>query len=407
MNPKEKLAALQKACQDIVNGAKAAERELTDEEVTLLETKSSEALELKGKIERSEKSAALMESIGGMKSDSEPSSTEPTAGQAKSLGEHFAKAIGQDGFASLKSRGRTVEAPEFKANTDPNTVGSAFGAVVTDVDRTIVQAYRRPVVSDLLGVGTINGSSITYYVEGAVEGAFATVAEGGQKPQIHVINPTAVTDALKKIAAWFDTSDEMIEDVPFMVSEINNRGTYLLSLAEEAQLLSGDGTGSNLTGLLNRSGVQVVTQASTGFTGESAQDAVFRALTAVQTATGLTADGIIINPADYQALRLSKDANGQYFGGGFFSGEYGNGGLSFQPPLWGVPTVVSAAVPAKTVVVGAFKAAATVYRKGGVRVESTNSDLGKFTKNIVTTRIEERLALAARIPSAVVKVVLS
>jgi HK97 family phage major capsid protein len=406
VNPKEKLAALQKACQDIVNGAKAAERELTDEEVSLLETKSGEALELKGKIERSEKSAALMESIGGMKSEVEATDTTP-AGQAKSLGEHFAKAIGESGFASLKSRGRTVEAPEFKANTDPNTVGSAFGAVVTDVDRTIVQAYRRPVVSDLLGVGTINGSAITYYVEGAVEGAFATVAEGGQKPQIHVINPTAVTDALKKIAAWFDTSDEMIEDVPFMVSEINNRGTYLLSLAEEAQLLSGDGTGSNLTGLLNRSGVQVVTQASTGFTGESAQDAVFRALTAVQTATGLTADGIIINPADYQALRLSKDANGQYFGGGFFSGEYGNGGLSFQPPLWGVPTVVSAAVPAKTVVVGAFKAAATVYRKGGVRVESTNSDLGKFTKNIVTTRIEERVALAARIPSAVVKVVLS
>ena len=56
--------------------------------------------------------------------------------------------------------------------------------------------------------------------------------------------------------------------------------------------------------------------------------------------------------------------------------------------------------------VGAFRAAATVYRKGGVRVESTNSDLGKFTKDIVTTRIEERIALAVRVPSAVVKVTL-
>jgi len=39
-----------------------------------------------------------------------------------------------------------------------------------------------------------------------------------------------------------------------------------------------------------------------------------------------------------------------------------------------------------------------------VRVESTNSDLGKFTSNIITTRVEERVALAARIPSAVVEV---
>jgi HK97 family phage major capsid protein len=139
---------------------------------------------------------------------------------------------------------------------------------------------------------------------------------------------------------------------------------------------------------------------------DSAQDALFRAITKVQTATGLPADGIIINPADYQKLRLSKDANDQYFGGGFFSGQYGNGGVISQPPLWGMTTVVTAAVAAGTAVVGAFKQAGTVYRKGGVRVESTNSDLGKFTSNIITTRIEERVALAVRIPLAIVKVTL-
>lgn len=208
---------------------------------------------------------------------------------------------------------------------------------------------------------------------------------------------------MKKIAGWWDTSDEMIEDLPFMVSEINNRGLYLLALAEENQLLNGDGTGSNLQGILLRSGIQTVTQA---VSPDSAQDAIFRAITAVQTATGLSADAILINPADYQALRLAKDSNGQYFGGGYFYGEYGVGGVVQTPPLWGKTTIVTAAVPAKTVVVGALKAAASVYRKGGIRVESTNSDLGKFTKDITTTRIEERLALAVRIPSAIVKVTL-
>jgi len=58
-------------------------------------------------------------------------------------------------------------------------------------------------------------------------------------------------------------------------------------------------------------------------------------------------------------------------------------------------------------VVGAFEASTTVYRKGGVRVESTNSHSDDFTNNLITTRIEERVALANRIPAATVKVTLS
>lgn len=405
MNLKEQRATALTAAQAIVEAAKG--RDMTEDETATLEARVTEVKALDGRIAAAAKGAELINSIGGLRADEEIQSPNDDA-PAKSLGEHFVKSVGQREFVNLKQRGGySVSAPEYKAATDPQTVPSVFAPVLTEFDRNIVRAYRRASVADLLGSGTIAGNAITYPVEGAVEGAFTTVAEGGQKPQLHIGDPTTITDSLKKIAAWWDTSDEMVEDLPFWVSEVNNRGLYLLSMFEEAQLLNGNGTGTNLTGLLNRSGIQTVTQASTGFTGEGPQDAIFRGLTAVQTATGLTADGIIINPADYQTLRLSKDANGQYFGGGFFSGEYGNGGVTFQPPLWGVNTVVSAAVPAKTVVVGAFQAAATVYRKGGVRVESTNSDLGKFTKNLITTRIEERIALAVRIPTAVVKITLS
>jgi hypothetical protein len=83
-------------------------------------------------------------------------------------------------------------------------------------------------------------------------------------------------------------------------------------------------------------------------------DLIFKAITAVQEVTGFAADGIVINPADYQAIRLSKDSNGQYFGGGFFAGQYGNGGIMQNPSLWGLRTVVSASIPKGTVVVGAF-----------------------------------------------------
>jgi HK97 family phage major capsid protein len=193
----------------------------------------------------------------------------------------------------------------------------------------------------------------------------------------------------------------MTEDLDFYVSEINNRLIYLLGVFEEQQLLNGAGTGTTVTGLLNRSGIQTETGASL----VDNADAVFRAITKVTTGSGLDADGIVIHPTDYQAFRLKKDAN-QYYGGGFFNGEYGVGGIPMRPPLWGLPTVVTPAIAAGTVLVGAFKQSATVYRKGGVRVESTNSHASDFTSNLVTTRVEERVALACRVPAGFVKLTL-
>jgi HK97 family phage major capsid protein len=322
-----------------------------------------------------------------------------------SLGEHFIKGVGEDGLSRLKTSGASVAVkewrPEVKAASDPNLIPAAMAPWLTTYDRTVVRAFRRPVVSDLLGTGTLGAGSnaVSYFVEGAIEGAFATVAENGLKPSLHAADPTTRTDALKKIAGILTFSDEMVEDAAFWVSEINERGLYLLALAEENQLLNGAGTGSTVLGLLNR-GIQTETAAN----NTDNADALFRAMTKVQTATGLMADGVVINPTDYQRLRLAKDANNQYMGGGFFQGQYGNGSMDWQPPLWGLRTVVSPAVAAGTALVGAFQAASTVYRKGGVRVESTNSHDEDFAYNRVRTRIEERVALAVRIPSAFVAV---
>lgn len=401
MNLKQMRAAALKAAQDIIAKARSESRDLTVEEAAEVDAKFAEIDDLDAKIKSAEESQDRFDRIAALTQDGQ----DPRGGDApaKSLGEHFVKSVGAEGFARLKLGGK-VDAPEFKAATDTNVTGGPDGPYtdwLVDVDKTLVRPFRqRPVVADLLGAGTISGTTIKYFVElpNPTEGAFATVAETAQKPQMHHLAPTPTTDSLTKIAGWWDNSDEMVEDLPFMVTEINNRGLYLLSMTEEQQLLNGTGTGTDLLGLLNRSGVQVQEFA------DNPQDTLYRGITKVQTATGLTADGVMINPADYQALRLSKDANGQYFGGGFFTGQYGVNGILENPPLWGLRTIVTAAAPAGTAVVGAFKAAATVYRKGGVRVESTNSDQGKFTLNVITTRIEERIALAVRVPSAIVKV---
>ena len=403
----EQRDGLVKKAQGIIAGRKGAGEDLSDEDRTALADYKSQIDDLNEKITKANADAkiiAAFEKVAPGEQSVDPSGEETPGDAPKSLGEHFLKHAG-DMLRDSKGSRISISAPEFKAAADSHvltgwTAGTPF---LTDYDRTVVQTFRpQTTIADLLGKGSISGNAISYLVEGAREGAFNTVAEDGAKPQMHYVNPTAVVDALKKIAGFIKLTDEFLEDAPFLKSEIDGRLLYDLVWFEEQQLLNGDGTGQNALGLLNRSGIQ--TEAGTSLADNP--DSIFRAITKVSTASGLRADGVVINPTDYQALRLAKDGNDQYYGGGFFAGQYGQGGIPDNPPLWGLRTVVTPAIAAGTVLVGAFSQAATLYRKGGVRVEATNSHDTDFTNNLVTIRAEERVALAVRRPLGLVKVTL-
>lgn len=257
------------------------------------------------------------------------------------------------------------------------------------------------VVRDLLGAESISGNALTYFVEAnAIEGATGLVAEGAQKHQISFNDPTPVTEALAKIASFYKESDELLEDYAWLASSFDNRALYEHMLKVNGVLLNGVKATDGIEGILNRSGIGSIAQAPTA-------DNIFKAIMQVTTDTGFDADALVINPADYQTLRLAKDANsGQYYGGGYFYGPYGNGELDRYPSIWGLRTVVTPAIASGTVLVGAFKQGASVISKAGsgLRVEVTNSDTDDFQRNIVTVRVEERLALAVRYPKAFVKI---
>ena len=76
------------------------------------------------------------------------------------------------------------------------------------------------------------------------------------------------------------------------------------------------------------------------------------------------------------------------------------------PPLWGLTTVVTPAIKAGTVLAGAFKDA-TLFRKGGVRVDAANTNVDDFEHNLVTLRAEERIALKVPRPSAFAEIKIS
>lgn len=340
-----------------------------------IETKTAE-------IEQAEKKASLLNLIGTKKEEDTAMETR----QAATLGDAFVEHIKANPVGARFS----VIAPEFKTYSDVQKTPTTSGvsAYATTYDRTIVEAPRTPlVVRDLFGAETISGSTLVYLVEGAIEGAPAVTNEGAKKPQVHFADPTPKTVSLAKIACHIKESDEYVNDYAFLASAINGRLLYQHGLVVQNKLIYD---------LCNTTGIQTDDDTWTsGTTAAGLADLILKGAMDVQEDSGFPADGIIINPADWYNLRIAKDGEYRYYGGGFF-------GSQNVPNLWGIPVCVSTAVSSGTIIVGAFKACASVVTNGGVRVEATNTDQDDFVKNLMTIRCEERLALAVRRPAGFV-----
>ena len=397
MSKKEELAQLKSKLADLTERIEADDQEAITEGVKLkgeIEAKEAE-------IKTAEQKAGLLNLIGNKEKEDNSMEEKKTA---RSLGENFVQNIPEHG------KKFSISAPEFKAYNDPLAVGTVASpqvprALVTDIDKNIVQeVLPETFLRSLFGSETISGNALTYFVEGAIESntsggqsayGFDVTSEGAAKPQISFADPTAVTVALDKLAAFIKETDEYIEDAPFLVSAINGRLLNYLRLREEDYLL---------TKLKAASITADTTSWANSATASEIADLIFAKIMKVQEDSGFPADAIVMNPKTWQILRLGK-MNNQYVGGGYFADGQGK-------QLWGVPVYLSsfAAAPvsgsaAGEIFVGAFKACASVVGKGGVAVEATNTDQDDFIKNRMTIRCEERLTLAVRRPAGFVKIV--
>ena len=373
MNLTERLAEAREELAGVKAAVEGGEKGADELSAAIERVKDAQA-----RLDAAEEAAGLLERLGGEKSA-------PAEKEEKEM----AKTIGE--LAAERVKGQSVHekfsvGAEFKAAANMLTPESISGALTTYDTNLVLQPRERLVLEDLFGSETISGNALTYYVEGNYDqfsqGMPGVVEEGVAKPKVSFSDPLPVTVPLTKIAAHYKESDEIIEDAPWLVSSINNRGIYLHQRAVEKFLLD------VLVDEINSNPIGV------------SPESIFEAMTAVRQNSPFEPDAIVINPADYQALRLAKDGNGQYYGGGYFAGPYGNGGVMENPPIWGLRTVVSNLIPSGQAIVGAFRLGASIVRKGGMRVEMANTNEDDFIRNMVTIVIEERLALAVRYPWA-------
>ena len=235
----------------------------------------------------------------------------------------------------------------------------------------VVTPDRRMTVRDLLTPGRTASNLIQYVRETGFQNMAATVLEGAAKPKSDITFDLVATSVVK-IATYVKASTEILQDAPMMQSYVDGRLRYMLSYVEEAQLLKGSGVGNNLNGIYTQATAYVAPFVVTGATRiDVLRLAMLQAELALYPSTG-----IVLHPADWTAIELTKDTTGNYI--------FANPQSLAQPALWGRPVVSTQAMTQDEFLVGAFKLGAQIFdrQQSNVVVATENED--DFIKNMVT-----------------------
>jgi hypothetical protein len=345
---------------------------------------------------------------------------------AMTLGEQF---VASDTYKQLQESG-ALQSPRAAFRTDPVTLISPrggvqrFGAAATDVLHTEgntptlgapapvrlpdVYGYGRPplTVRSLFPNEGIDADTIEYVAQVSQDKASGSLA---------VKQSTTATDAagLKKqssfgtevksayaetIATWFATTRTALSQAQALRSFIDNQGRLFLSIEEEAQLINGNGTRPNLSGLLDQDSRLALDIHQIG--GMDNLDALRRAKRLIRSGLSrLPADWVILNPADSEGYDLLKNDINDYRGGNPIGGGFPEGEL----PIWRLRRAESEEVAEGTAIVGSG-VAATVFERQAPTVLTADQHSDFFVRNLVVILFEERIAFPIYFPTALCEV---
>lgn len=283
---------------------------------------------------------------------------------------------------------------EYKDATSITSAEASAGTLVVPDRLGLIRPPEQPLlIRDLLMPGTTSSNALEYPREKVFTNNAAPVAELAQKPQSD-ITFEMVNTTVKTIAHWMYASKQIMDDAPQLASYINGRLIYGLKLVEEAQILTGDGTGQNLFGIIPQATAYDTTlETALDIKNKNKMDVLCTAMLQVQNAF-YPPSGIVLHPTDWAAITLSKDANGNYL----IASPQG----TVSQWLWSLPIVPSMSMEQGDFLVGAFRMAAQLFDREQANIAISYEDRDNFIKNAVTIRAEERIALAVYRPQAFV-----
>lgn len=365
MTMKEQLTEKKQALLDLEPMLKADD--VSAETIEQGENLVKEIADLEANIEKAEKAAEVLKTIGTADNTNKDITEDNNMNEMEMFTSKCAEMTDKKSGASM----------HFKTYTDTVTAPQ-----IAEVDSSIAPQPRRTAVAEFFTNATISGNAVTYFMQGAFEtsAGIGTTSQGNKKPQAST-SFAGTTLALAKIAAWIKETDEIINDAPFLASEVQNSLVYQIGKAEDAYIINAIGS---------TQGIGAETYDGTTVTFA---DGILASILKVKDEAAYDASVVIVNPADLYTLLTAKDQNKQYYGGGYFSGAYGNGAYGVPSSIWGVQIIASSTVSQGSALICA-REAVKVWKKGGLDVKLYEQNEDDALYNKVTLLGEERLAAA-------------
>jgi len=278
------------------------------------------------------------------------------------------------------------------------TVSADFTGEVIPADR--VPGYKfdptRPVhIRQLIPQGSTSSDVIRFVKESGYSNGAATAAEGSTLAQSD-FDMTASDSNVRKIGTYFRISEEMLADTPQLTSYISARAPEKLLNVEDTQILTGNGSAPNLSGIITDAADFDVSSGGAFYQSvESANE--FDVLVASLNQLALSnyqASYILLHPTDFHKILLLKDSQNNYLKDQVYSG--------LQPNFMGVPVIINNAISAGSFLCGNFNVGSQLWIRDNVNVEFFREDGTNVRDGFVTVRVSERIALTNYLPNAFV-----
>lgn len=319
----------------------------------------------------------------------------------------------QDMTSALKSHPKWAELKAGNRNVSVELDAKAFGfkatlgedaaqaAIDTDypvrADRMpgiVDELFQTPNIASLIPQITTGVNAVEYITENWTDAA-AETNEGAVAAEA-TSDWAVVTENVRKIAVGIKASAEVLNDEGLLRGLVQLRLQQDLLRREDSQLIAGDGTAPNLSGILDRAGLGNANYSLAAGT-DAFVDAIFTASTAVRQAF-LNPAVAVMNALSWETLRLAKDGQGQYlYGPGF--GDFG------IPRIWGLRIVTNENLANPTVatnipvIVGDFANSAMIARNGTINLAVTDADASDFLADVLTFKATMREAFIVHRPA--------
>ncbi len=275
---------------------------------------------------------------------------------------------------------------------ESRAIASGSVDVPTLIDPAVTPKSRPARLVDLLvNRSSLSSNAFEYFRQTVRTTNAAPVADHATKPtSVHTLVP--VTDRARVIAHLSEAVPiRLWQDAADVVRWLDVEMREGLLTALESQLISGSGSGENLTGILALAGTTTVSYATDAVT------TIRKSITALQN-IGVAPNAIAISPADAEELDLLKEGTGGvgFLLDGFQHGTAGSANVFGDAAT--IQRVVSPSVPTGTAIVADWSAVQLKVREGTRLDIDAGGD--HFAKNEAVMRAEMRVGLAHLHPAS-------